>query len=309
MNSPVYLNALRAFEASARHRSFSAAARELNVSPAAVGQLVRTLEDYLGFTLFYRQTTGKNRLIPTAMAELALPDIQAGFDRLNLGLEKLTKRSSSAVLTVTVSPAFATKWLLPRLDRFQRLWPDLDVRLETSLTPVDFLAQNIDIGVRYGAGQWAGLQSLKLMDEEIYPVCSPQFLQRLNGVLSVHHLTEQTLIHDLSMSAYQDFPTWQQWLSKAGLKQGIVRGMQINNSAAVLQAAMESQGIALARSVMAHQDIQSGRLVRLFPKIHFRSALAYYVVHRPESVNLPHVVAFKQWLINEAVDSHPAQPI
>ncbi|XID75628.1 transcriptional regulator GcvA [Alkanindiges sp. WGS2144] len=300
MNSPIYLNALRAFETSARHKSFSAAAQELNVTPAAVGQLVRSLEEFLGISLFHRQKSGKNRLIPTELAERVLPDIREGFDKLSLGLEKLKENSSHGVLTVAISPAFAAKWLLPRIDRFQNLWPELDVRLDTNLKPVDFLAQKIDIGVRYGAGHWTGLEATKLMDEQIYPVCSPQFLQQRNFAFTLQDLIHETLIHDLSMEAHQGFPSWEQWLSKAGQHHVIKRGMQINNSAAVLQAAMEGHGIALARSIMAHDDIQSGRLIRLFPHITFESPLAYYVVHRIESAGLPRLLAFKEWLVAES---------
>lgn len=300
MSSPIYLNALKAFEASARHESFSRAATELNVTPAAVGQLVKTLEDYLGFPLFYRQTTGKIRLTPTPLAKAALPEIQAGFEKLGFGLEKLKQAGSTGILTVTVSPAFAAKWLLPRLYRFQSQWPDLDVRLDTSLKPVDFLAQNIDIAVRYGAGQWSGLQAIKLMDEDIYPVCSPGFLQQRNSELTLDDLSHETLIHDLSMETHQGFPTWQQWLAKAGITDlTSKRGMQINNSAAVLQAAIEGHGIALARSIMAHDDVQSGRLIRLLPQINFKSPLAYYVVYRPESTSLPRLGAFRDWLLAE----------
>ena len=152
MKSPVHLNALRAFEASARHRSFSAAAVELHVTPAAVGQLVRALEEWLGTPLFHRGASGRLRLVPTEAAERALPDIRAGFDRLTVGLERLKEGSTSGVLTVAVSPAFAAKWLLPRIESFQNAWPDTDVRLDTNLKPVDFVTQQIDIGVRYGTG-------------------------------------------------------------------------------------------------------------------------------------------------------------
>lgn len=121
MKKTVHLNALRALEASARHQSFSAAAEELNVTPAAVGQLVRTLEDWVGTPLFYRKNSGKFRLVPTKTAESALADIRVGLDKLALGLEKLQAGSNSGVLTVTVSPAFAAKWLLPRIDRFHSI--------------------------------------------------------------------------------------------------------------------------------------------------------------------------------------------
>ncbi|MCK4124488.1 transcriptional regulator GcvA [Ralstonia pseudosolanacearum] len=301
MKSPIYLNALRAFEASARHQSFSAAAAELNVTPAAVGQLVRSLEASLGTPLFHRGSGGRVRLVATEVAQRALPDIRAGFDRLSLGLERLKEASASGVLTVTVSPAFAAKWLLPRIDRFQAAWPDTDVRLDTSLRLVDFVVQGIDIGVRYGAGSWPGLVVEKLMDEEIYPVCSPELLRRKRRLRSSADLAGETLIHDLSVDRHEGFASWDAWLEKAGVTTVTTkRGMRINNSAAVLQAAIDGHGVALARSVMARDDLVAGRLVRLFPEVEFTSALAYYVVYRAECAGLPRLVAFRDWLVSEA---------
>ncbi|HTH95592.1 MAG TPA: transcriptional regulator GcvA [Rhodocyclaceae bacterium] len=298
---PVHLNALRAFEASARHQSFSAAAAELYVTPAAVGQLVRTLEDWLGVPLFHRSTSGRARLILTEAAERALPDIRAGFDRLATGLERLKEGSANGVLTVTVSPAFAAKWLLPRIEHFQTAWPDTDVRLDTSLKVVDFVAQRVDIGVRYGMGSWPGLTAEKLMDEEVYPVCSPKLLREHAQLQTPQDLARETLIHDLSMDGHAGFPSWDAWLKKAGTADvATSRGMKINNSAAVLQGAIEGHGVALARSVMAHDDLASGRLVRLFPEITFASPLAYFVVYRPECADLPRLVAFRDWLLKEA---------
>ncbi|WP_431052546.1 transcriptional regulator GcvA [Roseateles sp. L2-2] len=301
MKAPIHLNALRAFEASARHQSFSAAAAELNVTPAAVGQLVRTLEDWLGSPLFVRGTSGRARLVATEAAQLALPDLRAGFDRLSVGLERLKEGSASGVLTVTVSPAFAAKWLLPRIERFHAAWPDTDLRLETSLKPVDFVSQWIDIGVRYGTGRWPGLVADKLMDEEVFPVCSPGLMRAGRRLKAPGDLANETLIHDLSMDSHADFPSWDEWLKKAGVS-GVStkRGTRINSSAAVLQAAIDGQGIALARSVMARDDLAAGRLVRLFPKIEFVSALAYFAVYRAERANLPRLVAFRDWLISEA---------
>ncbi|NWB43571.1 MULTISPECIES: transcriptional regulator GcvA [unclassified Pseudomonas] len=304
MKSPVHLNALRAFEASARHQSFSSAAVELNVTPAAVGQLVRTLEDWLGSPLFVRGSSGRARLVPTEAAERALPDIRAGFDRLALGMERLSEGSISGVLTVAVSPAFAAKWLLPRIDRFQAVCPETDVRLDTNLKPVDFVAQRIDIGVRYGTGRWPGLTAEKLMDEEVYPVCSPQLLREHSRLQKTSDLAQETLIHDLSMDSHSGFPSWETWMQKAGSKDTLsLRGMQINNSAAVLQAAVEGHGVALARSVMAHDDLASGRLVRLFPDISVASELAYYVVYRPECASLPKLATFRDWLLAEALQT------
>jgi LysR family transcriptional regulator, glycine cleavage system transcriptional activator len=301
---PVRLNALRAFEASARHQSFSAAAVELNVTPAAVGQLVRTLEDWLGTPLFHRSASGRIRLIPTEAAERALPEIRAGFDKLMLGLERLKEVSPNGVLTVTVSPAFAAKWLLPRIDRFQSAYPDTDVRLDTSLKPVDFVAQRIDIGVRYGAGIWPGLTAEKLMDEEIYPVCTPELARQYQHLRHPQDLAHETLIHDLSMDGHTGFLDWETWLRHAGVaERSMTRGLRINNSAAVLQAALEGRGIALARSEMARDDVLSGRLVRLFPHIQFQSPFSYYVVYRAECASLPRLAAFRIWLHEAVKDS------
>ena len=300
MRSIAHLNALRAFEASARHQSFSLAAQELNVTPAAVGQLVRTLEDWLGSPLFVRSTSGRARLVTTEVAEQALPDIRAGLERLAVGLERLRSGSAGGVLTVTVSPAFAAKWLLPRIERFQAAWPETDLRLDTSLKPVDFVAQRIDVGVRYGRGQWPGLAAEKLMDEEVYPVCAPALLATAT-LQAPGDLRGQVLIHDQSVDTSTGFASWQAWLRHAGV-QGVPtdRGLRINNSAAVLQAAIDGQGVALARSVMAHDDLAVGRLVRLFPQVRLESALAYYVVYRPECIAQPKVAAFRDWLLREA---------
>ncbi|TKC92225.1 transcriptional regulator GcvA [Trinickia terrae] len=301
MKAPVFLNALRAFEASARHQSFSSAAAELNVTPAAVGQLVRSLEEWLDTPLFHRGASGRARLIPTETAERALPDIRAGFDRLFLGLSRLREASRGGVLTVAASPAFAAKWLLPRIEKFHALCPETDVRLDTNLKLVDFAAQGIDVGVRYGRGSWVGLVAEKLMDEQIYPVCSPAWLARTGGLTTPHDLAGKALIHDLSVDTHLGFASWGDWLLRAGAPEvDTSRGMQVNNSAAVLQAAIDGHGVALARSVMACDDVAAGRLVPLFPEVKLAAELAYYVVYRAECASQPKLVAFREWLMQEA---------
>ncbi len=159
--------------------------------------------------------------------------------------------------------ARGAKWLLPRIERFHAQCPETDVRLDTNLTPVDFIAHGIDVGVRYGRGSWAGLVAEKLMDEQVFPVASPG------------------------------------WLAKHGEVEAR-RGMQVNNSAAVLQAAIDGHGIALARSVMAADVAAAGRLTPLFPEIRYASALAYYVVYRADCATLPKLVTFREWLMREA---------
>lgn len=303
MKYPTYLNALRAFEAAARHQSFSEAATELNVTPAAVGQQVRVLEAWLGVPLFHRANSGTTRLVPTDAARAALPDIRAGFDRLSMGLSRLKDASDSGVLTVTVSPAFAAKWLLPRIERFQQAHPDTDLRLDTNQRPVDFLVDGIDVGVRYGAGVWPGLTAVRLMDEEIYPVCSQSLRDQSPALLEPADLSRYTLLHDLTMEQNSGFPTWRTWLDAAGFPDiDAEHGLRINNSAAVLQAAIDSRGVALGRSEMVRDDLAAGRLVRPFGDLTCPIDLAYYVVYRPECAAKPRIAAFRDWVLEEAAN-------
>lgn len=304
MKSPIRLNALRAFEASARHRSFSAAADELHVTPAAVGQMVRSLEEWLGAPLFLRSKNGRARLVTTEAAEDALPDIRAGFDRLALGLEQLKTGSPKRVLTVTLSPSLATKWLMPRIGRFHSAWPDIDLHLDTDPNLSDFLARRIDIGVRYGPGNWSGLVAHKLADEEVFPVCSPMFLFRRQRPKWPKDLLRETLIHDLSMEGHASFPTWTAWFQKAGVS-GVATAcsLRTNSAAAVVQSAIDGHGVALARSLMARDDLASGRLVRLFPDISLASPFAYFIVYLAEHASLPKLVAFRDWALSEGMVS------
>ncbi|HLD65475.1 MAG TPA: transcriptional regulator GcvA [Pseudomonas sp.] len=300
MTMPAYLNALRAFEAAARHQSFSLAAAELNVTPAAVGQQVRNLEAWLGVALFNRANSGSARLMLTEAARAALPDIRAGFDRLSLGLARLKDTSVHAGLTVTLSPAFAAKWLLPRIERFQQAYPELDVLLDTNARSVDFLAERIDIGVRYGSGHWPGLVAVRLMEESLYPVCSPNYPLLVDGRLPPGALARCTLIHDLTMAGDPGFPTWQRWLDAAGYPAiDAEHGLRINNSAAVLQAAMEGHGLALGRSEMVRDDMAAARLIRPFGEQSYPLSLAYYIVFRPECAGLAKIQAFRDWLLEE----------
>lgn len=297
---PAYLNALRAFEASARHGSFSGAASELGVTPAAVGQMVRGLEDWLGLPLFHRSQTGTARLSPTDAAQAALPDIRAGLDRLSLGLERLRASTNTGILTVTASPAFAAKWLLPRLEGFQHACPDIDIRLETSLGLTDYAARGIDIGIRYGEGNWPGLTAELLMEEEVFPVCSPTFLAS-HTLKAPADLLNVSVIHDHSVAAGLGFVTWEAWFASAGVPDpGGLRGLAIDNSAAVLQAAIEGRGVALARSILTREDLSGGGLIHLFPDLRVPSRLSYFIVWRPEYAGLPKLAAFRDWLRKEA---------
>ncbi|ALL68368.1 transcriptional regulator, LysR family [Paraburkholderia caribensis MBA4] len=301
MRTLAYLNSLRAFEAAARHLSFAGAAKELNVTPAAIGQQVRALESWLGVSLFQRVGGPPIRLELTPIGIAALPDLSAGFDQLATGLGILKGSQSSSIVNVTASPAFAAKWLLPRMYRFQALHPYLDARLDASDKLVDIASGEADLGVRLGGGRWPGLSAIHLIDEEVFPVCSPQFLDVHPDLVTPADLSNHTLIHDTALRFDANYPNWRKWLDRAGVRgMDYERGLAINSSAAVTQAAIEGQGIALGRSIVVADDVAHGRLVRLFPQIRFFVGWAYYIVHRADAAKVPRVTAFIEWLLSEA---------
>ncbi|MEI9985615.1 MAG: LysR substrate-binding domain-containing protein [Aliidongia sp.] len=201
---------------------------------------------------------------------------------------------------MTVPPAFADKWLLARVDRFGARYPVYDLRIDTSGRLVDFMAERIDVGIRYGGGRWPGLQAVFLLRDAFFPVCSPALLTGRHPLRSVADLQHHALIHDMSMSSESSFPTWRAWLRSAGFS-GIEcdRGLQINDSAAVIQAAISGNGVALGRTTLVERDLAEGRLVRPFGEA-LHCDLAYYIIHKPESGGEPGLAAFKEWLLAEA---------
>ena len=300
MRAPNHLNALRAFEATARHLSYVAAAEELNVTPAAVGSLVRSLEAIVGIELFHRSPAGPARLVLTEAAEAVVPELQAGFDHLTVAFERLKASRGRSAISVTVPPAFADKWLLPRVERFATNHPLYDLRIDTSGRLIDFAAERVDVGIRYGGGRWPGVKSTFLLRDAFFPVCSPVLLQGAHPPRSPEDLKHHTLIHDRSMTFESTFPTWRTWLQAAGFPDiDCGHGLQINNSAAAYQAAINGSGIALGRTTLVALDLTLGRLVRPFGDA-VDCELAYYLIHRPGADSDPGIAAFKHWICTEA---------
>jgi LysR family glycine cleavage system transcriptional activator len=296
MRAPNHLNALRAFEAAARHLSYVAAADELNVTPAAVGHLVRGLEAAVGVELFHRSQTGPARLVLTDAAQAVLPELQAGFDHLTVAFERLKASRGQITISVTVPPAFADKWLLPRVERFAVSHPRYNLRIDTSGRLVDFAAERVDVGIRYGSGRWPGLESTFLLRDAFFPVCSPALLEGTHPLRGPEDLTHHTLIHDRSMAVESMFPTWRTWLQAAGFPNiNCERGLQINDSAAAYQAAINGSGVAIGRTTLVAQDLATGRLVRPFGDA-MDCELAYYLIHRPKADSDPGIAAFKDWI-------------
>jgi LysR family transcriptional regulator, glycine cleavage system transcriptional activator len=300
MRAPNYLNALRALEAAARHLSYVAAADELSVTPAAVGNLVRGLEAAVGVELFHRSQAGPARLELTAATRAVLPELQAGFDHLTVAFERLKASREQITISLTVPPAFADKWLLPRVERFATSHPLYDLRIDTSGRLVDFAAERMDVGIRYGGGRWSGLKSIFLLRDAFFPVCSPALLEGSHPLRGPEDLKHHTLIHDRSMAQESAFPTWRTWLQAAGFPAiNCERGLQINDSAAGYQAAINGSGVALGRTTLVALDLAAGRLVRPFGEA-LECELAYYLVHRPRADSHPGIAAFKDWVCAEA---------
>ena len=294
------LRAIQAFEAAARHENYAAAADELSVTPAAIGQQVRALEAWLGAPLFRRLASGANRLVPTEAAEAALPELKLGFDHLDAGLRRLRQRQRPLV-TIAVSQAFVARWLLPRLDRFAAAWPTVEVRLDVSDRLADIEHGEADLGIRCGAGQWPGLTVRHLMDEEVFPVCSPALLGATEATQDAQAIAHLPLIHDLTMPHAGVFPSWSEWLHKQGVRvPSSKHGLRINASAAVVQAAINGQGVALARRALVSDELQTGRLVRLMPQVRWPIPWAYYVVLPEEAAAREPVQIFVDWLAREA---------
>lgn len=286
------LNALRTFEAAARHLGFTRAAEELNVTQAAVSHQVRALEDYLGVRLFRRR--GRTLTLSEA-GQALLPGLQDAFDRIEDSANRVHPGHDEGVLTVTVQPSFAGAWLISRLPRFAERHPDIDVKLSATHDIVDLMREDMDVGVRFGPGSWPGdLRVDRLMDEDLFPVCSPALLERGPPLERPEDLRHHTLLHD------DHVVDWRMWLLAAGIT-GIdtERGPMLNFSDLVLQSAVAGHGVALGRSVLAARYLASGELVRPF-EFSLPGKYAYYVVSAAAKANQPKVLAFREWILEVA---------
>jgi LysR family transcriptional regulator, glycine cleavage system transcriptional activator len=291
------LGALRAFEAAARHLSFSKAADELAVTPAAISHQIHTLEQDLGVTLFHR----RNRQVAlTASARVLLPGLSDAFAGIHASLRRLRSHNDTGTLTVTTSPSFAGKWLVLRLGRFQERWPEIDVRISASDELVDLMRGDFDIGIRYGTGRYPGLVVEELMKNEVFPACSPRLLEAGPPLRTPEDLRRQALIHDQAIERDPLAPTWAMWMKAAGVKDlPPAAGLSFSSSSLALDAAIAGRGVVLAYSTIAAADLAEGRLVRLFP-LALPDLFAFYIVTAPGALERPKVRAFRDWLRDEA---------
>jgi LysR family glycine cleavage system transcriptional activator len=285
------LNALKAFEAAARYESFTKAAVELCVTQGAVSHQVKALELELGLKLFRRE---RQRLLITEAGRSYLEVVRDAFDRLAIGTERLLQRQNTGVLAVTTSPNFASKWLVHRLGRFAEDHPGIDLRISASVQHIDFAREDIDMAIRHGDGQWPGLHVTRLCVEELFPVCSPKLLHGRGAIRTPRDLKRHMLLHT------DDRSGWAKWLDEAGVLWGdLGSGPVFNQASMAIDAAIDGQGIALARTALAAWDLIAGRLVRPFP-LALTVPYAYWIVCPRANADLPKVTIFRQWLLSEA---------
>jgi LysR family glycine cleavage system transcriptional activator len=288
------LNALRAFDATARHSSFSKAADELHVTPAALSHQIRGLEDLLGLKLFHRRARS---IELTETGRLIQPGIRTGFDSLRVAMDLLDRNRRDHVLVVSSTPGLTAKWLVPRLYRFLAGHPDIDTRITASVGYADFTSDGVDLGIRLSSGAHPGLHVEKLSDEWLLPLCSPRLLEADPPLRGPADLPRFNLIQiDLPGVV----PTWADWMQLAGIE-GIDtrRGLRLNVADHALDAASEGAGVVLGYKVVASHDIAQGRLVAPFgPEIPVPGRSYFFVCPKGDEKR-PAIKAFRDWVFAE----------
>ena len=284
------LNALKAFEAAARHESFTRAAEELCVTQGAVSHQVKALEAELAIKLFNRE---RQRLIITEAGRDYLAVVRDALDWIAVGTERLLQRQNAGVLTVSTSPDFAAKWLVHRLGHFAEAHSTIDLRVSATMHHVDFAREDVDMAVRHGDGNWPGLDAVELSAEQLFAVCSPK-------LLSGRRLGKPADILKFPLLHLDSRADWRKWLQAVGISDANVKhGPVLNRASMVIDAAINGQGIALARTTLAAWDLLNGRLVRPFPES-LRLSKTYWIVCPKATSKVPKIMTFRGWLLAEA---------
>ena len=296
------LETFRFFEAAARHLNFTHAAEEMRVTHGAVSQRIKRLEEHLGTPLFRRSGRG---MLLTGEGRRLLERVRVAIGEITEGVEAVRSSNRDRILTVSTVPGFATYWLLPRLAEFTERHPDIEVNIRPTMSLTDFARDGVDMAVRFGAGAWPGLVSIKLYDEELVPVCSPAFRGgRLPRAPS--DLLKLPLLHD-------ERQPWSVWFKAVGLDYRDARqGPRYSEQTLLLAAAIGGLGVALGRASFVKADLECGRLVPLFPQS-ARTKYSYFIVYPPGSEALGKIQAFQEWLLEqvrsgEIASTHPRSP-
>lgn len=284
------LNALRAFEAAARHLSFKEAGRELFVTPGAVSQQVKALEKELGTQLFRRLT---RQIVLTEAGQSLMPKVRQAFQLIATSVEGLRPGERGSTLTISTFPAFAAKWLLPRLGSFTENHPDIDVRIGATPEMVDFTREEVDVAIRNGQGEYPGLRSDLLIHADLFPVCSPEMMR------GPHPLREPSDLKHHPLLINRQGAEWELWLRAHGVKGiDLTHGTRFSDNYLVVEAAILGQGVGVCHGPIVEDDLAAGRLVRPFPQT-TPDLFAYYLVCPRERSEDPKIVAFRDWIVEE----------
>lgn len=292
------LNALRAFEAAARELSFTKAGAELNLTAAAVGYQVRRLEMALGVELFYRLNRA---LALTDKGKSYVPVVQEAFSVLRKGTSDLSRRKSTDLLVVRTPWSFSSKWLVPRLDAFHKAHPHLTIKVDSTDEIVDFARDDVDVALQYSQKVERQLHSVLLFAEQVFPVCNPALAAGDRPLTEASQLIGHTLLHDAMTDV-----TWSDWLRATDAAAiDASTGTMFSHSALSIDAALAGDGIALGRSPLVANDLESGRLVRPFETA-LAGSWGYYMVCLPNREKEPKIKAFSDWVVKEARASEAA---
>lgn len=294
------LNGLRAFEAAARHLSFSRAADELFVTPAAISHQIKGLEEFLGVTLFRRMV---RTVILTDAAQSVLPLVTEAFDKLADAAERLKITEHTGVLTVTTAPTFGAKWLLQHITAFSEAYPEISVRLDARLDLVDFERDGVDVAIRLGSGDYPGMRVERLFAERVVPVCHPKFLEGPDRLQTPEDLRQVTLLHVDWGKMTGPLPDWQMWLTSAGIDDvDYKKGPSFTVESMAIAAAVRGSGVALASTYAVEEELANGQLVIPFPRALTPEA-AYWLVAPERTADHPKVKAFREWILRTAQET------
>ena len=299
MRSTPPLNALRAFEAAARHLSLTKAAAELNVSPGAISHQIRGLEALLGVELFERRVRA---VVLTALGARLYPGLQTGFLHIREAVSGLDQLDNDRVLVVSTSPGLTAKWLAARLYRFANAHPDIDTRISSTLNNANFSTDGVDLAIRHlpdDPPPDPALDFDKLISLALVPVCSPKLIESAGPLDKPERLAHAPLIHDDTLLPRARLPTWTDWFAAAGLDHvEIARSLSFNSAEHALDAASEGAGVLLVTNILAYDLVCSGRLVIPVP-LALSSGRAYHLVRPKRARERPQVRAFVDWLKRE----------
>lgn len=291
------LDSLRAYEAAARHLSFTKAAEELCVTQSALSHRVSDLEEELGLKLFRRLP---RRLELSAEGETLAEGVRRGLAEIHRALAAIDQRQGAGPLTVSVLPSFASRWLIPRLPSFRALHPDIEVRISADAAPADLRGGAADLALRFGRGSYPGLHVVRLMADAVVPVCSPRLLEGQAPIVRPQDILRLPLLHDVVAAADGSGADWPSWFQFAGVQDvACGDGLRFNQALLTLEAAANGLGVALARRSLISEDLASRRLVEMLP-LAAPTSFAYFAVCLPEAATRPAVAAFLDWLLGEA---------